>query len=72
MYAFTLNLIVILKFFSILTLCILFREIIPGVALTSDFIVGFCGETEQEFDQTVDLIKTVKYTKLFIFPYSLR
>ena len=51
---------------------IMFREIIPGVALTSDFIVGFCGETEEEFESTIDLVKTVKYTKCFMFAYSMR
>eukprot|EP00088_Acartia_fossae_P025939 TRINITY_DN26714_c0_g1_i4.p1 TRINITY_DN26714_c0_g1~~TRINITY_DN26714_c0_g1_i4.p1 ORF type:complete len:610 (+),score=75.62 TRINITY_DN26714_c0_g1_i4:33-1832(+) len=48
------------------------RDIIPGVGLTSDFIVGFCGETEAEFQMTLDLIRKVKYNKCFMFPYSLR
>jgi len=48
------------------------REIIPGVALTSDFIVGFCGETEEEFEKTIELVKTVKYTKCYMFAYSMR
>jgi len=50
----------------------LIRKNIPNVALTSDFIVGFCGETEEEFEQTVSVVKSVQYHKCFIFPYSLR
>lgn len=37
------------------------RSTIPGVALSSDFIAGFCGETEAEFQDTLSLIETVKY-----------
>lgn len=48
------------------------RKIIPGVALTSDFIVGFCGESDGDFEQTVSLLRSVGYHKCFIFPYSLR
>ena len=48
------------------------RNIIPNIALSSDFISGFCGETEQEHLETVDLINTVKYNFCFTFPYSLR
>ncbi|KAL1497437.1 hypothetical protein ABEB36_008411 [Hypothenemus hampei] len=48
------------------------RKQIPGVALSSDFICGFCGETEQEFEDTISLIEEVKYNQAFLFPYSLR
>lgn len=48
------------------------RTIIPGVALSSDFIAGFCGETEQEFQDTITLIDTVKYDMAYLFAYSLR
>jgi len=48
------------------------REVVPGVAVTSDFITGFCGETESQFQETVDLVRRVDYHKCFIFPYSLR
>lgn len=50
----------------------LVRRRVPGVALTSDFITGFCGETEQQYEETVDLVKRVDYHKCFIYPYSLR
>lgn len=48
------------------------RAKIPGVALSSDFIAGFCGETEEEFADTVSLIETVKYDLAYLFAYSLR
>lgn len=37
------------------------RSTIPGVALSTDFIAGFCGETDSEFEDTVSLIEKVKY-----------
>ena len=37
------------------------RTRIPGVALSSDFIVGFCDETEEEFQDTLSLVEKVKY-----------
>lgn len=48
------------------------REIIPNVTLSSDFICGFCGETEQEFDETISLINEVKYNVAYLFQYSMR
>ena len=42
------------------------------VALSSDFICGFCSETDEEFEETVDLVRRVRYTTAFIFPYSTR
>ncbi len=48
------------------------REIIPGVTLSTDMIAGFCGETEEDFKETVSLIRRVKYHQMFMFPYSLR
>jgi len=47
-------------------------EWIPGVAVTSDFIVGFCGETEEEFQQTVELVRESRFKNSFIFKYSER
>ena len=40
--------------------------------MTSDFIVGFCGETEDEFQQTVDLVREARFKNSFIFKYSPR
>jgi tRNA A37 methylthiotransferase MiaB len=48
------------------------RGKIPGVALSSDFIAGFCDETEEEFADTVSLIETVKYDMAYLFAYSMR
>lgn len=42
------------------------------VALTSDFIVGFCGETEEDHRDTVSLIEQVKFHYVYQFPYSMR
>jgi tRNA-2-methylthio-N6-dimethylallyladenosine synthase len=48
------------------------REWIPGVAVTSDFIVGFCGETDAEFQRTMDLVRESRFKNSFIFKYSER
>ena len=48
------------------------RETMPGVAITSDFIVGFCGETEESFERTVDLVARSRFKNSFIFKYSAR
>jgi tRNA-2-methylthio-N6-dimethylallyladenosine synthase len=48
------------------------RERVPGVAVSSDFIVGFCGETEASFARTCDLVRTAGFKNSFIFKYSSR
>jgi tRNA-2-methylthio-N6-dimethylallyladenosine synthase len=48
------------------------REIVPGIAISSDFIVGFCGETEESFQRTCDLVREAKFKNSFIFKYSPR
>ncbi|WP_409297601.1 tRNA (N(6)-L-threonylcarbamoyladenosine(37)-C(2))-methylthiotransferase MtaB [Peribacillus sp. SCS-26] len=48
------------------------REALPGLALTSDVIVGFPGETEEEFMETYDFIEAHKFSELHVFPYSKR
>ncbi len=48
------------------------NEIIPNAAVSSDFIVGFCGETEEEFQMTVDLVRRCRFKNSFIFQYSVR
>lgn len=48
------------------------RDMLPGVALSSDFIAGFCGETEEEFADTVSLMEQVKYNVAYVFAYSMR
>ncbi|XP_005090014.1 mitochondrial tRNA methylthiotransferase CDK5RAP1 [Aplysia californica] len=48
------------------------RDIIPGVGLSSDFIAGFCGESEAAHQDTLSLLDIVKYNFAFCFPYSMR
>jgi tRNA-2-methylthio-N6-dimethylallyladenosine synthase len=48
------------------------RERVPGVAISSDFIVGFCGETEISFERTCDLVRHAGFKNSFIFKYSPR
>src|SRR5262249_37338448 len=45
---------------------------IPGAAVTSDFIVGFCGETADDFHQKVELVRQSRFKNSFIFKYSER
>ncbi len=48
------------------------RSVMPDITITSDIIVGFPGETEEDFEQTLDLLKTVRFDSLFTFIYSKR
>lgn len=48
------------------------RRAVPEIALSSDFIVGFPGETEEDFEQTLDLVRGVRFASLFAFRYSPR
>lgn len=48
------------------------RRIVGDVAITTDVIVGFPGETDALFQETVDFIKKVNFTELHVFPYSVR
>ncbi|WP_288060547.1 tRNA (N(6)-L-threonylcarbamoyladenosine(37)-C(2))-methylthiotransferase MtaB [Thomasclavelia cocleata] len=48
------------------------RSYLPNIAFTTDVIVGFPGETDEEFDKTYDFIKKVNYSELHVFPYSPR
>ncbi len=48
------------------------REAIPGVALSSDFISGFCGESEADHRETLSLMEAVGYEQAFMFAYSRR
>uniref|UniRef100_A0AC35TNV3 TRAM domain-containing protein n=1 Tax=Rhabditophanes sp. KR3021 TaxID=114890 RepID=A0AC35TNV3_9BILA len=49
-----------------------FKKEIPNIALTSDFISGFCSESEEGHQKTIDLIQKVGYSFCFVFPYSMR
>lgn len=48
------------------------KQTIPNLSLTSDIIVGFPGETLQDFEDTISLVETVQYDSLFTFIYSKR
>ncbi|MFD1736621.1 tRNA (N(6)-L-threonylcarbamoyladenosine(37)-C(2))-methylthiotransferase MtaB [Bacillus salitolerans] len=48
------------------------HQALPGLAVTSDVIVGFPGETEEEFMETYNFIKEHKFSELHVFPYSKR
>jgi threonylcarbamoyladenosine tRNA methylthiotransferase MtaB len=48
------------------------RAAIPGLALTSDLIVGFPGETQAEFDESLSFVQAMAFARLHVFPYSSR
>ena len=48
------------------------RKAVPDISLTTDIIVGFPGETEQDFKDTMDVIEKVQYDSAFTFIYSKR
>lgn len=48
------------------------QSVIPDIAISSDFIAGFCGETEEEHQDTLTLMERVRYDQAFMFAYSMR
>lgn len=48
------------------------REAIPDIGLTTDVIVGFPGETDEEFNETLDFVEEMAFSKLHVFPFSAR
>lgn len=48
------------------------RERVPGVSVSSDFIVGFCGETDESYRKTEELVRIAQFKNSFIFKYSER
>jgi tRNA-2-methylthio-N6-dimethylallyladenosine synthase len=48
------------------------RAAVPGIAISTDIIVGFCGETEDQFQSTLRLLETVRYDQVFAAAYSER
>jgi len=50
----------------------LIREALPGVAITTDVIVGFPGETEAEFEESYNFARQMRFARIHVFSYSLR
>jgi tRNA-2-methylthio-N6-dimethylallyladenosine synthase len=48
------------------------RAAVPGISLTTDVIVGFCGESEAHFEATLDLLREVRFDQVFAAAYSPR
>jgi threonylcarbamoyladenosine tRNA methylthiotransferase MtaB len=48
------------------------RNEIPEIAITTDVIVGFPGENESEFNQTIEFVKELSFSKIHVFPFSAR
>jgi tRNA-2-methylthio-N6-dimethylallyladenosine synthase len=48
------------------------RDVVPGITVSTDVIVGFCGETEAQFAATLRLLDTVRYDQVFAAAYSER
>jgi len=48
------------------------RAAVPGIAISTDVIVGFCGETEERFEATLELLRSVRYDQVFAAAYSPR
>lgn len=48
------------------------RESMPDVAITTDIMVGFPGESQQEFNETMDFVRKIRFSKIHVFQYSPR
>ena len=48
------------------------REILPSCGLTTDIIVGFPGETKEDFEDTLDIVKQVNFDSIFMYKFSSR
>ena len=48
------------------------QKAVPGITMSTDIIVGFPGETEEDFEETLNLARTVRYDSAFTFLYSIR
>jgi len=48
------------------------RKHMPDAGITTDIIVGFPGETEEEFNETLEFVKTIKFSRIHVFKYSVR
>jgi threonylcarbamoyladenosine tRNA methylthiotransferase MtaB len=55
-----------------LDVCRRLREAVPDIGLTTDVIVGFPGESDEEFEKTCDFVRDIGFLKMHVFPYSRR
>lgn len=53
-------------------LCTLLRSSFPDCTLTTDVMVGFCGETQEDFEESLRFVEEIGFEKLHVFPYSVR
>lgn len=53
-------------------LCLLLREHFADCTLTTDVMVGFCGETDEDFEESLNFVKEIGFEKVHVFPYSIR
>lgn len=53
-------------------LCQALRSSFPDCTLTTDVMVGFCGETQEDFDESLRFVEEIGFEKLHVFPYSVR
>ena len=54
------------------SLCSRLRSSFPGCTLTTDIMVGFCGESDEDFSESLAFVKEIGFEKLHVFPYSVR
>lgn len=50
----------------------LIRKYMPNAGITTDIIVGFPGETEEEFNETMEFVKAIRFSRIHVFKYSVR
>ena len=48
------------------------RKIRPNISITTDLIVGFPNETEEDFKETLNTLQKIKFSKIHVFPFSVR
>ncbi len=53
-------------------LCARLRKIFPNCSLTTDVMVGFAGETDSEFQESLEFVRQIAFAKVHVFPYSVR
>ncbi len=52
--------------------CLKLREVFPECSITTDVMVGFAGETDEEYAQSAEFVKSIGFARVHVFPYSIR